>query len=101
MTSPWKVFYKEGDVRRARLKNKGNSGREMQNVHPGNMHRGFKDLESGRGRDGGQSRYWTHTLTVSACGHPQASTSRSSCTQPPKEYHCDLYDGAKIPQFLL
>lgn len=100
-TSPWKVFYKEGDVRRTRLKNKGNSGRETQNVPPGNMHDGFKDLDAGSGRDGGQSMYWAHNLTVSACGHPKASTSWSSCTQPPKDYRCDLCDGAKIPQLLV
>lgn len=65
MEGKWKV---KGDVRRTRLTSKGKCGRETQKVPPGKIQHGFKGLDTGKGRNGGQSMCWTHTPTVSACG---------------------------------
>lgn len=68
MTSLWKVniFHGKGDVRRTRLRNKGNCGRETQNVTPGKIHHWFNGLVTGKGRDGVQSMCWTHFPMTSA-----------------------------------
>lgn len=81
------------------MKIKGNCGRETQKVPQGKIHHGFKEPLERREMVGRAHAGLTAPLSL-----PVASLGiyiMVFLQQPPKDYSCDLCDGAKVPQCLV